>query len=77
MRTISKDFRVREGDEVNLKKWPTKVNPVYELKEQYQELLEEHVTQLSSQQQLLYASKSLCRLADLSSDGRRRKRRCH
>ena len=56
MRIISKDFRVREGDEVNLKKWPTKVNPVYESKEQYQRFLEEHVTQLSSQQQLLYAS---------------------
>jgi polyphosphate kinase 2 (PPK2 family) len=56
MRTISKDFRVREGDEVNLKKWPTKVNPVHESKEQYQKFLEEHVIQLSSQQQLLYAS---------------------
>ena len=56
MRIISKDFRVREGDEVNLKKWPTKVNPVYKSKEQYQKFLEEHVAQLSSQQQLLYAS---------------------
>ena len=56
MRIISKDFRVREGDEVDLKKWPTKVDPVYKSKEQYQKFLEEHVTQLSSQQQLLYAS---------------------
>jgi polyphosphate kinase 2 (PPK2 family) len=29
---------------------------VYKSKEQYKKLLEEHVTQLSSQQQLLYAS---------------------
>jgi PPK2 family polyphosphate:nucleotide phosphotransferase len=56
MKINSKDFRVREGDEVNLKKWPTMVDPVYKSKEQYQELLKEHVAQLSSQQQLLYAS---------------------
>ena len=56
MKMDSKDFRVREGDEVNLKKWPTKVDPVYKSKEQYQKLLEEHVAQLSSQQQLLYAT---------------------
>ena len=56
MKINSKDFRAREGDEVNLDKWPTKVEPVYESKEQYQKLLEEHVAQLSAQQQLLYAS---------------------
>ena len=56
MKISSKDFRVREGDEVNLKKWPTKVDPVYKSKDQYKKLLEEHVSQLSSQQQLLYAS---------------------
>jgi PPK2 family polyphosphate:nucleotide phosphotransferase len=56
MRINSKDFRVREGDEVNLKKWPTKADPVYKSKDQYKKLLEEHVAQLSSQQQLLYAS---------------------
>src|SRR6202162_1924063 len=56
MKISSKDFRVREGDEVNLRKWPTIVEPVYKSKEQYQELLKEHVAQLSSQQQLLYAS---------------------
>ena len=56
MKINSKDFRVREGDEVNLEKWPTTVDPVYKSKEQYQELLREHVAQLSSQQKLLYAS---------------------
>ena len=56
MKINSKDFRVREGDEVDLKKWPTKVDPVYKSEEQYQKVLEEHVAQLSSQQQLLYAS---------------------
>ena len=47
---------MREGNELNLKKWPTKVDPVYKSKEQYKKLLEEHVAQLSSHQQLLYAS---------------------
>jgi len=49
-------FRVTEGDEVDLEKWPTKVNPVYKSKDQYQALLEDHVTLLSAQQQLHYAS---------------------
>ena len=56
MKIHSKDFRVREGNEVNLKKWPTTVKPVYKSKEQYQKLLAEHVARLSAQQQLLYAS---------------------
>ncbi len=56
MKINSNDFRVREGHEVDLKKWPTKVDPVYESKEQYKKILDEHVVQLSAQQQLLYAS---------------------
>ena len=56
MKISSKDFRVREGDEVDLEKWPTKVDPVYKSNEQYKKLLEEHVARLSLQQQLLYAS---------------------
>jgi len=54
----SKDFRVREDDEVNLRKWPTNVDPVYKSKEHYHKLLGEHVAQLSSLQQLLWASNS-------------------
>jgi PPK2 family polyphosphate:nucleotide phosphotransferase len=56
MKIDPKDFRVREGDRVNLKKWTTKVDPVYKSKEQYQKMLGDHVAELSSQQQLLYAS---------------------
>jgi hypothetical protein len=41
MKINSKDFRVPEGYEVNLKKWPTKVNSVYNSKEQYKKLLGE------------------------------------
>jgi hypothetical protein len=46
MKINSKDFRVKEGDEANLKKWLTIVKPVYKSKEQYEELLKEHVVQL-------------------------------
>ena len=56
MKIKSKDFRVREGDEINLQKWPTNVEPVYKSKDHYHKLLGEHVAQLSSLQQLLYAS---------------------
>jgi PPK2 family polyphosphate:nucleotide phosphotransferase len=56
MKINSKDFRVREGREIDLKKWPTTVKPMYKSKEQYQILLEEHVAQLSALQQLHYAS---------------------
>ena len=56
MKISAKDFRVKEGGEVDLGKWPTTVEPVYKSKDQYQTLLEEHVAQLSSLQQLHYAS---------------------
>jgi PPK2 family polyphosphate:nucleotide phosphotransferase len=52
----SKRFRVHEGEEVDLEKRPTRIDPVYESKARYRELLAEHVAQLSAQQQLLYAS---------------------
>ena len=58
MKINSKDFRVPEGDKVNLKKWPTIVDPVYKSKKQYEKLLKDHVEQLSVQQQLLYSSDS-------------------
>jgi len=56
MKIKPKDFRVKEGDKINLKKWPTLVDPVYHSKEEYQELLGEHVRELSALQQLHYAS---------------------
>src|SRR5450631_2918200 len=56
MEISSKDFLVREGHKVNLRKWWTTVKPVYKSKEHYQKLLGEHVAQLSTQQELLYAS---------------------
>jgi PPK2 family polyphosphate:nucleotide phosphotransferase len=56
MNVRSTDFRVEEGDQVKLDKWPTVVEPIYESKKQYQKLLKKHVEELSSLQQLLYAS---------------------
>jgi PPK2 family polyphosphate:nucleotide phosphotransferase len=56
MRISPKEFRVREGHRVDLNKWATKIDPVYKSKDQCQNLLTEHITRLSSLQQLLYAS---------------------
>ena len=56
MKISSNDFRVPEGDVVSLNKLPTIVDPLYKSKEQYQELLGEHVARLSSLQHLHYAS---------------------
>ena len=58
MKISSRDFRVREGEQLKLRKWPTLVAPVYKSEQHYQTLLDEHVTQLSELQQLLYASNS-------------------
>jgi len=55
MKIHTKRFRVDEGGEVDLNKWPTKIGPVFKSKSQYKKLLEEHVERLSAQQQLLYA----------------------
>jgi PPK2 family polyphosphate:nucleotide phosphotransferase len=56
MKINSKDFRVKEGDDVDLGKWPTKVEPAYKSKDEYKQMLEEHVAQLSALQELHYAS---------------------
>ena len=47
---------MKEGGKVNLRKWPTNVDPVYTSKEHYKELLAEHVARLSALQHLHYAS---------------------
>src|ERR1019366_8014670 len=55
MKINSKHFRVRAGETVKLKQWPTRVNPYYKSKEHYQEILAEHIEELSARQSLLYA----------------------
>ncbi len=58
MRVDSEDFRVREGDDVDLGTWPTDIAPVYESKKEYQKFLAAHVAELSALQQLFYAANS-------------------
>ena len=55
MKLDIKPFCVCEGEKVNLKKWPTRVDPVYKSRQHYKKMLEEHVERLSDQQRLLYA----------------------
>jgi PPK2 family polyphosphate:nucleotide phosphotransferase len=56
MKINTKDFRVRPGEKVKLKEWPTIVQPFCKSKKQYKNLLEEQVEALSSLQRLHYAS---------------------
>jgi len=53
-----KTFRVREGEKIDLKKWPTTVSPLFKSKKEYRTLLADHIEELSSQQNLLYAADS-------------------
>jgi PPK2 family polyphosphate:nucleotide phosphotransferase len=56
MKIKSKDFCVKEGEQVDLKQWPTRVEPAYKSKKEYKKYLEEHVEELSELQRLHYAS---------------------
>ncbi|HUA38894.1 MAG TPA: ADP-polyphosphate phosphotransferase [Candidatus Sulfopaludibacter sp.] len=55
MKIKSGAFRVCEGEQIKLKRWPTRVKPFYPSKEHSQEILAEHTRELSRQQGLLYA----------------------
>ncbi len=56
MKIITKTFRVPPGETINLSEWPTRVDPVYESKGDYKQILDGHVARLSALQELLYAS---------------------
>jgi len=56
MKMDSNDFRVPAGTTVDLRKWPTRVKPVYKSKKSYHKLLQSHVEELSELQRLHYAS---------------------
>ena len=43
MKIHLKHFRISEDDKVDLKKWPTSVDPVYRSKAHYDEILAAHV----------------------------------
>ena len=50
-----KAYRVREGQKVDLRKWPTMTVPDYKTDKQYHKTLAAHIEELSTQQQMLYA----------------------
>lgn len=50
------DFKVIEGEKVNLKKKPTLIKPVYKSKKKYKKYLGKYVDELSELQRLHYAS---------------------
>ena len=56
MKINSEEFRVHPGKEFKLSDRPTIVKPFYESKKQFAALLQEHVEELGSLQQLHYAS---------------------
>src|SRR4030081_3066065 len=58
MHIKSNDFLVAEGTDVDVKDWPTRIDPVYRTDREYQKVLRKHVKALSAQQELLYASNS-------------------
>ncbi len=51
-----RQFQVREGEKVRLKKWPTRIKPVYDSEKAYKHLLKDRIQELSDLQSLLYAS---------------------
>lgn len=51
-----RDYRVVEGTNVDLKKWPTRVKKAYKSKKDYHHLLDDGVDELKSLQRLHYAS---------------------
>lgn len=55
MKIETKRFRVAEGEKLDLGKHPTRVDPVYDSKSDYKNILEKHVDDLSDLQEVLYA----------------------
>jgi len=56
MKIDTKDYLVAPGKKVDLDRRPTKVKSVYKSKKDYEEVLDEHVKELSERQRLLYSS---------------------
>ncbi|MGA2778623.1 MAG: ADP-polyphosphate phosphotransferase [Steroidobacteraceae bacterium] len=49
-------FRVPEGGTVELKRWPTRIDPIYRSDDDYADLLSRDIADRSAQQEMLYAS---------------------
>jgi len=53
MKVNSKDFRVSEGEKLKLEKWPTQITSVFESKDDYHDILEKRVNELSDLQRII------------------------
>ncbi|MGC2166789.1 MAG: ADP-polyphosphate phosphotransferase [Gallionella sp.] len=56
MKIETNDFYARQGEHIELDKWPTRVKPLYDGKSEYKTMLAKQVEELSEQQQLHYAA---------------------
>ena len=55
MKIETKQFRVRPGAKVKLKRWPSRIKPFYKSKAHYQQILAGNVEEMARLQNLLYA----------------------
>ena len=55
MKIETKQFRIRPGAKVKLKRWPTRIKPFYKSKAHYQQILAGNVEEMARLQNLLYA----------------------
>jgi len=55
MKINIKEFQVIEGQRVELQEYPTSIKPFYKSKNQYKEILDRHIEELSALQNILYA----------------------
>jgi PPK2 family polyphosphate:nucleotide phosphotransferase len=58
MKIHLKDFRVSPDSDVNLKKWPTRIDPLFASKAEYETILAAHVASLRALQKVHYAANS-------------------
>lgn len=56
MKINYKDYQIRQGKTVKLKKWPTCVKPFYNSKDNYTNVLENYVIELGKLQRIQYAA---------------------
>jgi PPK2 family polyphosphate:nucleotide phosphotransferase len=55
MKIETKQFRIRAGAKVKLKRWPTRIKPFYKSKAHYHQILADNVEEMAGLQNLLYA----------------------
>ena len=56
MKSTASEFRAKPGDAVDLKQWPTRIDPLYASKTEYKKQLSDAVARLATLQERLYAT---------------------